>query len=172
MSQQHKSARQLWKQIRRLPEFRSARCVAFYLPNDGELDLSVALQHALAQGKQCFLPVLTRDNALGFASVTRHTRFASNRFGIPEPVGGRRINARSLDLLFMPLVAFDADGNRIGMGGGYYDRALAYKLRRSHLPPVLMGAAHGFQQVDGIQANAWDVALDGVVTPDGLRRVR
>jgi len=169
-SLQKQSARQVWRQIRRLPEFRRARRVAFYLPNDGELDLGMALQRALAHGKHCFLPVLTRNNALRFAPVTRHTRFVKNRFGIPEPAGGRRVSARKLDLVFIPLVAFDANANRIGMGGGFYDRSLTFKHHRRHLPPALFGAAHGFQKVDRIQANAWDVPLDGVVTPGKLMR--
>ncbi len=169
VSEQKRAAQAVWRQIQRLRQYRKARHVAFYLPNDGELDLSVALENAEAAGKRCYLPVLLRNKALAFAPVTRHSRFRKNRFGIPEPVcAARELRpARRLDLIFMPLVAFDANGNRIGMGGGYFDRALAFKRRRSHLPPALIGAAHEFQQVARLSPNAWDVPLDGVVTPSG-----
>ena len=65
----------------------------------------------------------------------------------------------------MPLVAFDRAGNRLGQGGGYYDRALAGP---SDLRPVTIGVAHAFQQVESVPVEPWDVALDAVVTEDGL----
>ena len=170
VSEQKRAAKAVWRRIRRLPRYRKARHIAFYLANDGELDLSVALDKARAAGKRCYLPVLVRNKVLVFAPVARHGRFRNNRFGIPEPICpmNNLRPARKLDLVFMPLVAFDARGNRIGMGGGYYDRALAFKRHRSHLPPALIGAAHDFQQVSRISPNAWDVPLDGVVTPSGM----
>lgn len=107
-----------------------------------------------------------------FAPVKAGMRFHKNQYGIPEPVYAlkRLVSPRKLDLIFMPLVAFDASGHRIGMGGGYFDRALSFKKHRSHLPPRLIGAAHDFQQLKHIEENPWDVPMDGVVTSGGFSR--
>jgi 5-formyltetrahydrofolate cyclo-ligase len=91
----------------------------------------------------------------------------ANRFGIPEPTSkGRHIRpARHLDVLLVPLVGFDSTGNRIGMGGGYYDRTLAFlNRRRQWRRPRLIGIAHECQRVAAIEPRAWDVPLQAVAT--------
>ena len=96
-----------------------------------------------------------------------------NRFAIPEPVPRRRPphHARQLDLLLVPLVAFDARGNRLGMGGGYYDRTLAYLGHRTHWRrPRVVGLAHALQRVDALPKNAWDIPVDGVITEREMHR--
>ena len=90
-----------------------------------------------------------------------------NRFGIPEPdiaVEGWKL-AQSLDLILAPLVAFDDTGNRVGMGGGFYDNSLKHlKPPRSWIRPRILGLAHEIQRVGSIQRNAWDIPLHGAVT--------
>jgi 5-formyltetrahydrofolate cyclo-ligase len=94
-----------------------------------------------------------------------------NRFGIPEPVCGQAMASRWLDLVFVPLVAFDATGTRLGLGAGFYDRALAWRhLRRSWRGPRLIGLAYSFQQVPAIAQQPHDVHLDAVVTDRGVIR--
>ena len=155
------------------PLFLRSRHIAFYLPNDGEMDLSPLLHRALAMGKKCYLPVLSPlyHNRLWFAPYHDESELALNRFGIPEPIvnwAGMR-PAWTLDLVLTPLVAFDAAGNRLGMGGGYYDRTLAYLTRRRHWhKPHLLGTAYAFQQVESLPHEPWDVPLHGVVTETSL----
>ncbi len=90
-----------------------------------------------------------------------------NRFGIPEPIArGRRLTLPwNLDLLLMPLVGFDTDCHRLGMGGGFYDRTLAYlRLRRSWRRPRLLGLAHDCQRIERIEPRPWDIPLESVIT--------
>lgn len=171
--QRAQAAQQLAQRLASQPLFLRSQHIALYLPNDGELDLHPLMARAWQMGKRCYLPVLSPlyHNRLWFAPYTPDTPLQANRFGIPEP----RLNWRrmrpvwSLDLVLTPLVAFDAQGNRLGMGGGYYDRTLAYLQRREHWrKPRLIGAAYGFQQVERLPVASWDVPLEGIVTERGL----
>ena len=143
--------------------------IAFYLPHDGEIDPTAVMISALSVGKACYLPVLYRggENRLLFGRVKPSSRFTPNRFGIPEPDIAEYgwAYAQHLDLILAPLVAFDDQGNRIGMGGGYYDNSLKYLKRTRHWKkPRILGLAHECQRVASINRNAWDVPLHGAVT--------
>jgi len=149
--------------------FRSAQHVAAYLPNDGELDPSPLMGLAWAMGKRVYLPVLShlRSDHLLFAPYAPGDVLRKNRFGIPEPVVSLRhmIDVKALDLVLTPLVAFDEQGSRLGMGGGFYDRSFAFLRRRRHwLKPHLVGMAYDFQRVGSLPRQPWDVPLQGVVT--------
>lgn len=155
------------------PAFRNARRIAAYLPADGELDTQPLIERAWAMGKRVYLPVLLPqgENRLWFARYTPDTRLVRNRFGIPEPERGAhtRIAPLAIDLVLTPLVAFDAQGHRLGMGGGYYDRSFAYLLRHSRWSrPRLIGVAYEFQRQDRLPAQAWDVPLHAVATDQRL----
>ncbi len=158
------------ERIRRLALYRRSRHVALYLPNDGEVDLTGLLVDARLHRKRFYLPVLglPYENRLWFMPFTEGTALVRNRFGIPEPASRRRNRARkpcAIDLVLAPLVAFDADGHRLGMGGGFYDRTLA---RLGHLrhwrTPRLLGVAYDFQRTAALSAEPWDVPLDAVVS--------
>ena len=168
-NQQRRAAENLKKKLSAHPLFLSSRRIAFYLSNDGEIDLSPALKQARAMHKECYLPVLYRggENRLLFGRVTEMNHFKPNKYGIPEPDIAREgwLFTHQLDLVLAPLVAFDSQGNRIGMGGGYYDRSLKQRTMKKHWKrPKVLGIAHRFQQVDSIDRNFWDVPLQGVVT--------
>ena len=153
--------------------FRNADRIAFYFPNDGEPDVLPLLERAQRMRKRCYLPVLNTlaSDRLWFVPYEPGERLALNRFGIPEPDRGprRRVAATRLDLALIPLVAFDPQGNRLGMGSGFYDRTLAYLARRHHWRrPLRLGVAFEFQRVDRIEAAAWDIPLDGCLTEQRL----
>jgi len=152
--------------------FRAARRVALYLPNDGEIDTRPLMARLWAWERQCFLPVLSRlrHDHLWFAEIRPDTPLALNRFGIPEPRVAARawVRATDLDLILLPLVGFDADGNRLGMGAGFYDRSLAFlRQRRVWRKPHLLGVAHECQRVPKLAPEPWDVPLHGVLTDRG-----
>jgi 5-formyltetrahydrofolate cyclo-ligase len=166
--QQQQAANQLATHVCRQGFFRHARRLAFYLPNDGELDPTPILELAVAAGKQAYLPVLDplRARTLHFVRWQPGEPLVPNRFGIPEPSlkSARFAPPWTLDVVFMPLVAFDGTGNRLGMGGGFYDRTLAHCYQTQRQRPRLVGVAHHFQQLGCLPADPWDIPLHAVAT--------
>ena len=151
--------------------FLRARRVGAYWSADGEMDPFPLLRLARARRKRCFLPVLRAhpEHKLWFLEYAPGDPLVTNRFGIAEPeLRNRRIRMPwALDLLLVPLVGFDSYCNRLGMGGGYYDRTLAYLRRHQRWRrPLLVGLAHECQRVDSLETNSWDVPLDLVVTEE------
>lgn len=174
---QARASRALLDRLLRLPQFHRARHVALYFGTRGELDPSPLLDMAEALGKTCYLPVLHpfRTGRLWFCRWRPGEPLRPNRFGIAEPTAcGSRMRApRHLDLVLVPLLGFDAACNRLGMGGGFYDRTFAFRHQRSHITrPYLLGVAHDFQRVDRLQVQPWDVRLDAVLTERTLYHAR
>jgi 5-formyltetrahydrofolate cyclo-ligase len=138
--------------------------VAGYWALDGEIALHV-WQLRLPRTLTYCLPVLHGDDTLRFAPWKPGAALRSNRYGIPEPdvPASRLLRPEQLDLVVAPLVAFDARGHRLGMGGGWYDRSFAFRVGRP-APPRLVGAAFAVQQAPHIVAESWDIPLDAVCT--------
>ncbi|EMD98535.1 MULTISPECIES: 5-formyltetrahydrofolate cyclo-ligase [Stutzerimonas stutzeri subgroup] len=171
-AQQRLAARRLYRQLAQHPWFRRARHIALYLPNDGEIDPRLLLHAAQRRGKATYLPVLNPwpRTRMVFQRIEPSERLRRNRFGIPEPMirTARQRRVWALDLLLMPLVGFDGNGGRLGMGGGFYDRSLAYRaMRKKSHKPTLLGLAHECQRVDRLPLESWDVALQATVTDQG-----
>jgi 5-formyltetrahydrofolate cyclo-ligase len=173
-SQQKQAAQQLVKKLRTHPIFLRSKHIAFYMADDGEISLHYLIIAAEKMGKHCYLPILHpfKKNKLWFGLYRSGDRLLANRFGLPEPGPEKSHHpVWALDLVLMPLVGFDRKGNRLGMGGGFYDRTFAFKKTtdknnnalRSKCP-VLMGVAHHCQEVSGLVRESWDVAMDYVVT--------
>ncbi|WP_455234132.1 5-formyltetrahydrofolate cyclo-ligase [Thiogranum longum] len=165
----------LCRQLSRQPLFRASKTIAAYLPEDGEVDPQPLIQLAWRMGKQVYLPVLVPllDNRLWFARYAPDTRLVVNRYGIAEPemVHRQRIASYALDIVLTPLVAFDHNGNRLGMGGGFYDRSFEFLLRRRHwCRPRLVGLAYDFQQLSRLPRQPWDVPLTAVATESSWHR--
>lgn len=148
-----------------LPEYQSAQRVAAYFAVNGEIGLQPLIEHAWAHGKQVYLPNLDQK-ALRFSPYFEGQAMRKNRFRLPEPDvdESEMLTPEQLDLVLAPLVVFDADGNRIGMGGGYYDRSFAFRKLPGNDSPKLIGVAHELQKVDRLEPQVWDVRLDKVVT--------
>ncbi len=163
----HCAALGLYRSFRRHPLFLRAASIAGYFPMGGELDPGPLLAHAHHLGKAVYLPVLN-GQSLRFARYhPGRSALRCNRYGIPEPRTPLHgcVDARALDLILMPLVAFDARGGRLGMGGGYYDRTLAFKRRRHAASrPLLVGLGYDCQETACVPTEPWDVPLTGVVT--------
>lgn len=174
-SQQQQAADAVATQLLTTPFISKTGSLALYLPNDGEISLTPFVQKIKHDHPQVrlALPVLhpfSKGNLL-FLHYHDSTRMHTNRFGIDEPVLDCTavVPPPTLDVILMPLVGFDSDGNRLGMGGGFYDRTLA---NRHTWPtrPGLIGIAHDCQQVDALPVASWDVPLDAIVTPTQIIR--
>lgn len=168
-AEQRRAAQGLYRQLAQNPLFRRARHVSLYLPMDGEIDPRLLLREAQRRGKATYLPVLSPwpRTRMVFQRVRAGDKFRPNRFRIPEPRvnPGQQRKIWALDLILMPLVGFDDQGGRLGMGGGFYDRSLAYQARRKvWQKPVLLGLAHECQKVGKLTVASWDVPLQGTVT--------
>jgi 5-formyltetrahydrofolate cyclo-ligase len=142
--------------------------VSLYFSGDGELDTTALFPALWQQGIQTCLPVLhpfTPGNLL-FLHYRADSPMTLNRFGIPEPkLDARQIVLPSqLDVLLTPLVAFDTEGNRMGMGGGYYDRTLT----NPHMKALAVGYAHDCQQVETLPLAPWDKPLPVIITPTSI----
>ena len=166
----------LTKRLLALPGILHARRVAAYVANDGEIDPLPALTELVMTGVHGYLPVLfnTRRPRVRFARYFPNAPLAKGRFDIPIPLHDQKnlLDPVQLDWLLMPLVAFDANGNRLGMGGGFYDASLASRrAKKNWLRPRLIGIAHEFQRVDGLSVDSWDIPLDGILTDQAFRLI-
>ncbi len=143
--------------------------IAIYMSADGEVDTGILLETLTDLGKRCYLPVLVKaTTTLEFRQYLPGQPLIRNSFGLLEPdSSAATIAPESLSTVFMPLVAFDDKGNRLGMGKGYYDRTFAFKMSQADggaNSPVLIGLAHECQRVENLEAASWDVPLKGVIT--------
>ncbi len=150
-----------------VPALAGARCVAAYIPQNGELDPSPIVRAVWRRGATAVLPVVRDDgppSPLEFATYRPDAPLVRGRHGIATPAAdASRCPVDAIDVVLVPLVAFDEWMTRVGSGGGYYDRTFATRL--SHpAPPVLIGLAYHWQQVARLDPSAWDVPLDMVVT--------
>lgn len=136
--------------------------VAGYWAMDGEIALHV-WQLRLPPAVRYCLPVLGDDGLLRFAPWRPGEDLVANRYGIPEPAAAETLPAEVMALIVTPLVGFDGAGHRLGMGGGWYDRTLAFRRDRA-APPWLVGAGFSVQRCDALPTEAWDVPLDAVCT--------
>jgi len=163
--QLEQAAQNLAELVVALPEYRQARRIAAYCAVNGEIGLNPVMDYALDQGKEIYLPNLDQQ-ALRFAPYFQGQKMRINKFRLPEPdvSDGEMLAPDELDLVLAPLVVFDSNRNRIGMGGGFYDRSFAFRKHSGRGKPVLIGVAHELQKVDQIVPEEWDVRLDMIVT--------
>jgi 5-formyltetrahydrofolate cyclo-ligase len=159
------------KAVAGLPMFKAGKRVALYLPFDRETDTAALIAAARRRGVRVFVPVIVdrRHSRIRFYPLGGKTR--RGVFGIAVPARtDRPMPPRWLDLIVIPLVGVDAAGRRLGMGGGFYDRALEFRRRRRHWPgPRLVGLAFDCQRTETAFAEPWDVNLDSLATESGLK---
>lgn len=171
-SQQAKHAQQLAERLLIHSAFIDSQHIAAYLSNDGEIDPVHIIEQAWKLGKQVYLPVLSaHENSLLFAPFEKDSPMCRNQFGIDEPdcLPEHWLKAEHMDLILLPLVAFDAQGNRMGMGGGFYDRSLA-NIRQQEKSTQLIGLAHETQKTGQLDMQSWDIPLHAIATESDFYR--
>jgi len=170
--QQKNASNRLLRQIIKIPGIQRVQHIAIYLASDGEINTQAIISWCRMHKKQLYLPVLhpLSHNRLWFARYTAQTPMKRNKYGIWEPRKPYRfmLSAKQLDLVLLPLVGFDEEGGRLGMGGGYYDRTFNYLGHAGINKPRLVGLAHELQKVETLPVESWDVPLSGVATDQTL----
>jgi 5-formyltetrahydrofolate cyclo-ligase len=171
--QQRQASDQLLSHLIAHPKVLTSYSISATLPYDGEIDLTSFIEWCWQQNKEVYLPVVHPNEAgqLVFIKYNRETEMVINRYGIKEPKliteSTHFINASpatDLDLVLTPLVAFDLQGNRIGMGGGYYDRLLSpWFIKKTGPYPI--GVAHDCQCIRSLPIQDWDIPLPEIITP-------
>ena len=162
--QQQQAEDSITQQALAFIEERNAQHIALYVSFDGEISTDKLIKTLWAQDKHVYLPVLHpfNPNHLLFLRYLPDTPMLKNKFGIWEP----KLNVQNvlpldeLDILFTPVVAFDKQGNRLGMGGGFYDRTLQHWQKSPFIP---VGLAHQCQQVEQLPTEVWDVPLHQIL---------
>jgi 5-formyltetrahydrofolate cyclo-ligase len=164
------AARRVALNVDRSLHLRSQWRIAVYAALPEELDTAPLIALARRRGCRIYLPRIDRRRASrAMQFVEMRGPLTPNRLGIAEPEAGDTIGARWLNVVFLPLVGFDRRGLRLGTGGGYYDRAFAFRRWRSAWhAPRLVGLAYAFQELERIAPAPHDVLLDAVVTDEGI----
>lgn len=169
ITQRETASEQLSLHFCQHPLFQQAQHIACYLSNDGEIDPIVIMQKIWQLGKICYLPTLDprQTKQIYFVRYQPGDPLNPNRYKILEPIPDpvKTHLPNELDLILVPLVGFDDQGNRLGMGGGFYDRTFAFlkppcKIKK----PRLIGLAYELQKVDHLPVAAWDIPMHAVVT--------
>ena len=169
INKQKEAAENLYKQVTNLPIFQKAKNIALYWPHNSEINTIPILEETISLNKKCYLPTIHPDieNQLLFMPYNKNTILAINKYGIPEPnyIYNYKdaITLEQLSIIFMPLVAFDRYGNRLGMGKGYYDITLS-NLKDNTKQPLCIGVAYAMQEVHTVPIDKWDLPLDGIIT--------
>lgn len=141
----------------------------FYFPSKNEINILPCLNEALLRGKKCYLPQISAIKTvkkLAFAELNQHSKWYLNQYNIPEIYSTRYLKATQLDVLFLPLLGFDLNGFRLGMGGGYYDATLSYlKHKKIYKKPLRIGIAFDIQKFEEhLNFDDWDIPVDWVIT--------
>jgi 5-formyltetrahydrofolate cyclo-ligase len=157
-----------------LPEYRQASTIALYAAMPAELPTQELLRAATRDGRRCLLPLVRPERRLEFALVSNWENLSAGRYGVLEPGDDcERVEFASADLVFVPGLAFDPRGARLGRGGGYYDRVLGSRapvLAPTDRAPVF-GLAHDWQVLEAVPSGEQDVPVDGIVTEQRILRV-
>jgi len=155
---------QLWDSI---GDLYKANKVALYWPANGEISTNSLISYFLKDGSECFLPVISQDKEnkiLEFALFEKDNPLTNNRFGIPEPSKSKIVDLNKLDIIFLPCVCFDSRGNRIGMGGGFYDKTLSQLSKKKRTQLIML--AYDFQEVESCLPEIHDIKADACLTPN------
>lgn len=160
----HKAGKKLLYQCQKAGIFKHAERIASFIPNDGEIETKNITNFLIAENRKVYFPIIHGER-LKFARVINN-KFKKNSFGIDEPILSQPVDAKRINLILMPLVGFDKNKNRMGMGAGFYDKTLAFKnINSKFKAPKFFAIAFDFQEVKALKTRSWDVPVDGVITP-------
>ena len=143
------------------PIYQKSQHIAFYWPCQNEVDMHKAIDNCLHAGKSCYLPIIMEEQFLTFTPYTRNMTMHTNRYKVMEPININPILTTQLDLVIIPAVAIDYNGNRIGMGAGFYD--VTFHAFQHTQNPYRIAAVYPFQIVDSIEKQPHDIPCHEVI---------
>lgn len=168
-AQRDAAAAAVSEHVLQLPQLQQPCAVGSYFSVRAELPTQQLNRRLIDAGHQLALPVLHPINRgqLLFLSLNESIRWVHNQYNIPEPElhAQHILPLQQLQILLVPLVGFDSQGNRMGMGGGFYDRTLSGYRKGSYPNLLPIGLALDCQHVEQLPNNPWDVPLPMVITP-------
>ncbi|MDF1796882.1 MAG: 5-formyltetrahydrofolate cyclo-ligase [Coxiellaceae bacterium] len=166
--QKQQAADAICQQLVTLAEFQQAQHIGLYHAIKGEVLTDPIYKAAIALGKHCYLPVITdfAKKQMAFYVYDEKTQWQKNIFGIDEPVIEhlQPVDGETLQLIIAPIVAFNADSYRLGMGAGFYDRW----IDKQRELPFCVGIAYDFQFCEDMPVERWDQPMHCVITPTGI----
>lgn len=156
----HRKSVMVQSRFLELKEFKTAKRVALYVSFKNEVLTESICEEAITEGKEVFFPKISKGRKrLLFAMAEKKEDFSKGAYGVPEPGGLSMMGELSdIDLIVVPGVAFDLEGNRLGYGRGYYDTTL------KTVCCLTVGLAYEFQVLDSICSESHDVKMDKVIT--------
>jgi len=161
-----KTSRRITDALQGLEPFQAANSIALYKAISGEVDLERLFPVCWQTRKRTCIPVFNRQlHCYEMAGIDRSTPFKTGNYGIQEPVSPALVPIETIDLIVVPGVAFDLSGNRLGRGGGYYDRLL------DGYSGITVAVAFDFQVFPEIPCDAHDIPVDYLVTETKILKV-
>lgn len=156
----------LCQRLIQFDQYQQAQHICFYLASETEASCANMLEHAWQMQKNTFIPYITDFNAgqMEMTAYTSETSVITIRPGLQQVAEPTIVAPQDLDLMLVPLVGFDYQGNRLGMGGGFYDRYLS----RCPTSITKVGLAYACQEVDNLPTEPWDIPLDFIITENSL----
>ena len=165
---QHRQSEQcIFASIMKNPKFNTSQNIGIYLNAFGEIYTNKIILLCFKHNKNVYLPrICNMNQKLYWVKISAHQfktkRFSQHQLGMLEPKNSRGIHVNQLDLIFMPLLACDLHGNRMGMGGGFYDRTLVNATHK----PFRVGLAHDFQVFEQtFNRQIWDQPIHMLFSP-------
>ena len=155
---------QLWDSVK---DSYKVNKIALYWSVNGEISTYSLISDFLKNGSECFLPVISNDRenkVLEFSLYEKESPLIKNKFGIPEPSKSVITDLNEIDIIFLPCVCFDSEGNRIGMGGGFYDKTLSKLSDKQNTKLIML--AYDFQEVESCLPEIHDIKADACLTPN------
>lgn len=165
--QQQNAALELARNARGYRQLWSGTRILSYSAISGEIDPQILCDRLSAS---IYHPRITNYRMGRMQFLATDGNKQRNKLGIVEPrIDGKQLIAQQFDAVLVPLLAFDRQGNRLGMGGGFYDRAFSFKHQSGYRKrPLLIGIAHHFQEAESLTTQSWDVSLDAIITDQEL----
>ncbi len=166
------ASRKICEYLVKSSHYKNSTKIGCYLSTRYEVQTGSIISLIYKDEKELFLPKIKPNSEMNFVKTTKKTHFRRNKFGIKEPETKNISIESDLDLVVVPLVAFDARKNRVGMGGGYYDRKFeklnTYECNMQNKEPILIGLGFDCQKTEEIRTEKWDVGLTCIISESGI----